>query len=51
MATLLIAVGTDADPTLEDPDEVAADIVESYNDIARANGGKGVSLLSAEWED
>lgn len=51
MAVLLIAVSVpDAEPTLEDPHDVALDIIETVNEDRHANGKTGLDFRSAEWE-
>jgi len=54
MSTIVLRIGTtDVDPTLVDPENLAADIVDTYNDDLRhrVNPLNGpVELIEAEWE-
>jgi hypothetical protein len=48
---MLLVLDVDADSTLTDPHDVAANIVEAYNDdrTVSAWGGPPVEFVSAEW--
>lgn len=51
MAKLIITVETDLDPTLEDPEQVAEDILGIYEDHRRVNQrDPEVTLVQASWE-
>lgn len=53
MPTIVVRIDvTDVDPTRNDPADIAADIVETYNEdlTHRADSSTGpAKLLSAEW--
>ena len=49
MARLTVVIDTRLDPTLYDPDNVAEDVIDTFNQFAETNGIDPVDFVRAEW--